>query len=238
MNIWDRLDTRNPVPAYELNVKFNAIEECPQCKAIISPRVLQTAIFYDGADQRKLAVIFLCERCKRSFIAQYSSYVPCDNPSLRSGEYFRQLDFCGPKSFAPHEFPPAIEKISKDFTEIFNQSLAAETSGLNLIAGVGYRKALEFLVKDFLIAQRPKDTDQIRSTALGTCINNYIDNPQLKSLAKGAGYLGNDQTHYEQKYTSKDIHDLKRMITATVNTIETILIAEEAESLPHPSTFK
>lgn len=47
-----------------------------------------------------------------------------------------------------------------------------------------------------------------------------IDNLQLKIVASRATWLGNDQTHYEQKYTDNDINDLKRLIKLSVNWIE------------------
>ena len=36
------------------------------------------------------------------------------------------------------------------FLTIYNQSLSAEDNNLDQIAGIGYRKALEFLIKDYL----------------------------------------------------------------------------------------
>lgn len=41
---------------------------------------------------------------------------------------------------------------------------------------MGYRKALEFLVKDYAIFLNQEDEDKIKNASLSSCINNYIDN--------------------------------------------------------------
>lgn len=58
-----------------------------------------------------------------------------------------------------------------------------------------------------------------------------IDNPQLKTAASRATWLGNDQTHYEQKYQDKDISDLKRLIDLSVHWISMIYLTDEAEAI-------
>ena len=98
---------------------------------------------------------------------------------------------------------------------------------LDQVAGMGYRKSLEFLVKDFLITQRPTDEENIKKTMLGACINNYVDDPRIKSVASRATWLGNDETHYVRKWIDKDIEDLKILIKLSVNWIENVLLTEK-----------
>ena len=54
-----------------------------------------------------------------------------------------------PKVPELHQFDENIKKLSSNFCEIFNQAYVAELMKLNEIAGIGYRKALEFLIKDY-----------------------------------------------------------------------------------------
>lgn len=55
------------------------------------------------------------------------------------------------------------------------------------IAGVGYRKALEFLIKDYAISKNSEDEDKIKKMLLGKTIENYLnDFPKLQRLAKAA----------------------------------------------------
>lgn len=46
--------------------------------------------------------------------------------------------------FVPIQFSEMISRISPEFVDIYNQALYAEQNNLNKIAGLGYRKALEF----------------------------------------------------------------------------------------------
>ncbi|MDM0796823.1 hypothetical protein QTI10_04645 [Clostridium perfringens] len=66
---------------------------------------------------------------------------------------------------------------------------------------------------------------------LGQCVNKFIDNIQLNTAASRAVWLGNDQTHYVQKFTDKDINDLKRLIRLTVHWISMILETIDAENI-------
>lgn len=85
-----------------------------------------------------------------------------------------------PTKFVKQTFDENITKLSPQFDKIYNQALAAESSGLDEIAGLGYRKALEFIVKDFAIYKHPDKTEEIKKLPLSQCINKYIDNTILK----------------------------------------------------------
>ena len=48
-------------------------------------------------------------------------------------------------------FTVVIQEISFDYCSIYNEAHKAEQQGYLQVCGPGYRKALEFLVKDFLL---------------------------------------------------------------------------------------
>ena len=128
-------------------------------------------------------------------------------------------------------FDKHIEELSKSFVEIFNEAHSAEVYNLNNISGIGYRKALEFLIKDYCIYKNPNKENEIKSKLLGQVINDFIDSDKIKNLAKASTWLGNDETHYIRKFEDKDINDLKTFINATVNFIIYDLVSDEASSL-------
>ena len=66
------------------------------------------------------------------------------------------------------------------------------------------------------------------SSFLGNCINDFIDNEKIKTLAKASAWLGNDETHYTRKHQNYNVQDLKRFIKATVAYIECELSFTEA----------
>jgi len=92
--------------------------------------------------------------------------------------------------------------------------------GWKLVAGPGYRKALEFLIKDYLCLAQPDDGEQIKKVQLGPCITTYVRNEKVKAMAARAVWLGNDETHYTRKWEDKDLEDLKKLIQLTVHWIE------------------
>ena len=113
------------------------------------------------------------------------------------------------------EFNKEITKVSPNFVVIYNQSYYAEQSNLKLISGIGYRKALEYLVKDYLIFLNPENKQEIINRPLGQCIN-MIENESIKEISKRAAWIGNDEAHYVRKWADKDVEDLKKLIEITV----------------------
>lgn len=95
---------------------------------------------------------------------------------------------------------------------------------------MGYRKALEYLIKDFAISQSPTDDERIKKLPLANCISQYIKDTSVQSAAKRATWLGNDETHYVRKWETKDVKDLKILIRLTVNAIENVLLAAHYEN--------
>lgn len=204
---------------------------CPICKNAIKPVHLFSNIHdYDNKNTPKLSIVFFCRKCYNTFIAQYSNEVNITKPYK-----FTQLDYLAPNKFIEEKFELCINDISPSFVKIYNQAFSAEHYGLDEIAGIGYRKALEFLIKDFLISEYPDKETSIKNTVLGNCINNFIESTQLKTVASRATWLGNDQTHYVQKFKDKDISDLKRLIKLSVNWITMISLTHEAENIEKPN---
>jgi hypothetical protein len=110
-----------------------------------------------------------------------------------------------------------------------------------LVAGPGYRKALEFLIKDYIISQfadedaekRAAHKSAVEKQQLGPCIQEYIKNDRIKEISKRAAWLGNDETHYVRKWEDKDMEDLKRLISLTRHWIEEEkLTAEIIKDMP------
>jgi hypothetical protein len=81
-------------------------------------------------------------------------------------------------------FTDPVKEISENFCDIYGEAHKAEEFGLMQICGVGYRKALEFLIKDYLIRNRPADKSIIETIMLGPCIENYVTDPRIKEVAK------------------------------------------------------
>lgn len=110
--------------------------------------------------------------------------------------------------------------------EIYDQALVAESQSLSQMVGIGIRKSLEFLIKDYAILQNPDKAEEIKKETLAKCISLYIADQNVKECAKRAAWLGNDETHYMRKWEMKDIGDLKRLVRLTVNWIDNVLLTK------------
>lgn len=52
----------------------------------------------------------------------------------------------------------------------------------------GYRKAFEFLVKDYSVSEIPDNESEIKSMSLSQCIKKYIDDVRIKTLVERSAY--------------------------------------------------
>lgn len=107
--------------------------------------------------------------------------------------------------------------------------------GLRLVSGPGYRKALEFLIKDYLTSQQTSDEakKEIANSPLMTVIKKYVTDKRMLTTAERAAWLGNDETHYVRKWEDKDLQELKKLIQLTSYWIQSEhLTSEVASSMP------
>jgi hypothetical protein len=201
------------------SVNFDKLpDECPNCHKKITPSLHIAFLNTKAYDHKALQIIFRCpnENCKNAFIGFYSG-----------DGYNFYFELSKPYDFIQREFSEITKAVSPDFVMIYNQAYAAEQSGLTVICGAGYRKALEFLIKDYLISKNSEDTEKIKKEFLGTTIEKRVTHPQIKVVAKRAVWLGNDETHYERKWQDKDIADLKDLIDLTLHWIEADKLTEK-----------
>lgn len=220
----------NVVPlgsAGQINVRYHPLpDECPVCHAHGEPKVLAPAFFgpYPGG---RFELAFQCTRqaCGRVFVGTYE-HTNVDSP-IGEGHY--RLQTTAPMTFLAATFPECVESTSPTFVKVYNQALAAEVHSLDQLTGIGLRKALEFLVKDFAIARNAAQADAIKKSPLAQCINKYIEDANVKKCAPRAAWLGNDETHYIRKWTDRDIGDLKLLLKLTVNWVENVLLTEVYE---------
>jgi len=97
------------------------------------------------------------------------------------------------------------------FMKTYLQSLQAEQNWLDEIAWMGFRKAIEYLVKDWAIQKNPKEKQLIQKMWLKKVIDDYYD-WDLKWILERATWLWNDQSHYIKLFEEFDIEHLKELI--------------------------
>ena len=204
---------------------YETVNKCPICNSSIAP--VEKSDFFNS-DSKMYFFMFECPACNKGFITHYNYTI---ERKIKNNISYNMLKLVNsyPKVPELHQFDENIKKLSSNFCEIFNQAYVAEQMNLNEIAGIGYRKALEFLIKDYCIDKNKEQEEKIKKEPLSQVITNYILSDKIRNLAKASIWIGNDETHYVRKYEDKDIKDLKRFISATVAYITYELIADSAQ---------
>ena len=202
-------------------------DKCPLCHKHLVPNALGYFLI-DG--QGLLQGMYRCTngQCGRLFVGDFRA--------SQGGLSAWYLESLAPNRVQPPDLPDEIKNVSPSFVDVMGQVAVAEQFKLTQLVGVGLRKALEFLAKDFAISKRPADEDEIKRRFLGDVIKEYIDDTRVKSLAERAVWLGNDETHYVRKWEDKDITHLHSLVRLTVNAIVNIIEGDKviADMQPKP----
>jgi hypothetical protein len=187
---------------------------CPHCHVTINAKFLSHFLSSDTDDKECFITNWECtnSNCLKVFVALYKL-------GESDFEFFRYLNGLpkGPDWPKPildlksGDVDEQSEPIQSKFIKTYLQSLVAENSGLDEIAGMGYRKSIEYLVKDWAIQSKPEDIEIIKSKWLGQNITDYFTG-DLKDILERATWLGNDQSHYNKLFDDYNLEDLKELI--------------------------
>ncbi|WP_283582892.1 hypothetical protein [Limosilactobacillus difficilis] len=186
----------NPDAHYPINAPKYFPQQCPVCLHDIELKPVYKEFGTNGQ-----LWVFKCPRyqCQAVFSVLHTEHktvqFPGDNQSLMNQDELRA--------------------ISERFVTTYNQAIKAERLKMTELYGEGYRKAVEYLVKDFLIkfGNLSKSEKQISKMHLGDAVNKLPD-ARLVNLAKASTWLGNDQSHVLQKHPEYGVEDLKKFIEA------------------------
>ena len=190
--------------------------KCPHCNKGVSAIVINW-FFHESRYNNILIAFMECPLCGETFACYYSfgSFVEAINYPYPAYP-FRTIGGGAIKE----DFSAEINSISPSFVKIYNQAYQAEQEELDEIYGIGYRKAFEFLIKDYALYMKPEDEKTIKKMSLSQCID-FIFSENEKKIVDITSWIGNDQTHYENKHDEFDISDFKKMISICISKIET-----------------
>ncbi|WP_376786146.1 hypothetical protein [Enterococcus italicus] len=197
-------------------------DTCPHCGEKGNPTICNYA--YKDDSNKFFGVLLSCphNECRKFFALEYN-----DDGHYSDTRKYENYSYRPPIKV---DLPDNIEKVSEAFVEIYSQATKAESEKLDQIAGVGYRKSLEFLIKDYAIRKYSEDEEKIKKIFLGPVISQYLnDFPKLQNLAQAATWIGNDETHYVRRHDDKDIRDMKQFIKSASQFIAADYDADVAE---------
>lgn len=195
---------------------------CPMCSHAISPVFISLAL----NSSEEGSIMYHCGACTNSFI----SYFKYSKSHSDGYYYFQRFYRHEPRHFVTCDFPRIISDLSERFVLTYNQAAQAESLGLLEIAGPGYRKSLEILIKDYAIKKFPDKSDLIINPTytLSQCIKDYIDVERIKNPSIAASWLGNDATHYTKRHIDQDLKELKQYIETVIYFVQFDLSADFA----------
>lgn len=188
--------------SYKIHVNIPTV--CPRCGRDLVPDPFFLGRISLPSSSLNYVAVVLCPQCRKPV------YLDIASPD-RENPYQKGTVI----GIYPHiqifDLPTGIEALYPDFTKVYCQAALAEARNLSEICGMGYRKALEFLVKQYAQNSAPEESDTINNEPLAQTINR-IDNPRIKTLAKASAWLGNDQTHLQVKHPEYSVDDIKSFI--------------------------
>lgn len=186
-------------------VNINFPDVCGNCRRKVQPEFI-AGVF---GDYKKLSMeaVFKCNNTHCNSLI--TGYYQRDNKD----EHFK-LVYVSPGKPTEKIFSKEIIRLSPKFIRLYNQIVFAEQIGLDLILGIGYRKALELLIKDYLVYSDPQNKQNINDLPLNQCIVN-LGNNNIKEISKRIIWLENEGEHYTKPLHGKEIIDLKKLIEAT-----------------------
>lgn len=181
---------------------------CPYCGVHTDATQVSAGYFSLSNERRALVVSNKCTRCKSCFLAVYIREGDCltlnaiipiaDNDIVHDG----------------------LKTVSPDFERIHQQAYRAEMRGDFDIAAIGYRAALEILVKDFAIKVLKQDETEVASKKLSRAIEEYSGSVELLETSDVVRMLGNDFAHYRREHEDLGFETLKHYYNLTIKAFE------------------
>ena len=187
---------------------------CPSCNAYVSGTITNKCLHPRLNNIQYGTVCYSCPHCRAHYIATYK--IDFEN---KSGA------LCSLAPSATYRYEnPILSQVSPRFVLYYNQSLRAESAGDIELSAVGYRQALECLVKDYAITELNADRSTVVKQPLFDAIKAYLKESELIAAADVVRILGNDYAHYDRRYPQHDFEILKTYMDIFIKMVEVRLL--------------
>lgn len=180
---------------------------CPYCGAFIEPQPINHAKLPYDAGRIALLVSFGCPACLKRFIGSYVL-------NSDDAEYICIIPIANEE-----RLPECFGLISERFVSIHQQAFRAEARDDMQLAIVGYRTALEILLKDYAIKLLHESDAEVRNKGLRKTIEDYT--PQdVTTAADVVRIIGDDYTHYVNGHPEIAFEEFKSYYSMVLSYIE------------------
>lgn len=214
-------------------------KSCPICNKLFG-RVQKPILSVNNAERREkgerfdVIAIYHCLNCNALFSVKYNTKYLEDKPNYNS-DRIPEVSCSKMEVFPPSKlttFSDYINNLSPDFVKTYNQAEKATIEELDCIDGSAYRRALEFLVNDYIHSITTNLGNDFEKLPLAQKIEDHLCNEDIKTLAKKALWLGNDYAHTSNKHPEFTVQDMCNFILAIVNWLDFQHQVKIAESVP------
>lgn len=199
---------------------FYSTEICPYCNKAIYPEIKVTNFSYN---YNHASCIVSCPACSEEFFIKFRR----DETLITyTYDYYEVLPFPKPQINLPADF----QDFFPEFYKIYTEAAKADCYNLLEICGMGYRKALEALVKQYATELFPEQAEAIQNEMLMPTIKRFASQ-KIITLATAATWLGNDHAHLVTKHPDYDLNALKSFINVLCQYIQSEKEIEKATDL-------
>lgn len=205
----------------ELSTSYQQPAICPHCGIHCDAHIIDKASF-DHREFQFVFLVFQCTACNKMFTATYQVKE-------------KRSEICGitPNVISSYS-DELIFSISPRFISLYNQALRARDNNDFDLAAIGYRSAIEVLIKDYAINELNKDKTEVTKKKLHDAISEYLPGSDFMNSADVIRYIGNDYTHYDRKYSDLDFSILDTYMGIFIGLIRTkLLISHPPVSRSH-----
>lgn len=172
--------------------------KCPYCeKDYLTDRMSFSPYNKDNKDFENCKLyVEICCFCKQPIIivTDYDDTILCQYPAT-----------------SVIDIPNEIQQISPQFKEIYSQAIIAKSQRLTHLVGSGLRKALEFLITDYLVYVQKANKSEVLKKTLADRIKMLDEHTYAAASANLIRLIGNDLIHYDNKYDVSDDELIKNM---------------------------
>ncbi len=198
---------------------------CPRCGICQDAKKVDRCLFPEDEGIQFGVIYYECTDCHKRYITVYEI-----NFINKLAKYIA----CFPTEGVFYENSILLD-VSPKFVDAYSQALKCELRGDIELAAVGFRHAIECLIKDFAIKELGIPREEVVKKSLCDAISVYLGEHDLVAIADVVRILGNDYAHYERKYPECDFQQLKQYVEIFVHLVESrVLIMHPPVSRNRP----
>ena len=205
--------------------------ECPHCHYGIDLSNDSYRSYHDIANNEQseftIFAIHLCPHCLKGFVVEHKMKIDTNENFSKIKEISHIQYPVTPKSFAVDN---RVKRISKRFCDIYKQSLQAKECRLSEIYGMGLRKSMECLVKDYAVYTSQDTEEKISRKNLAECISCYIQDSDIQTLATSCRKIGNNETHWKNENDISDIRLMEQVMECIITYIANKVTVLDAQN--------